>query len=226
MRCTAASGCATLWRMMGGPLSRCFALGSMVFLLLACHFSQWCNAEESPRARNLRLRTCAVPTAAPIRPLPPTTERELYRDRPVSELSTDIRPPAGQLPEDVESTPLPPLDTYFHGPATARNWSGSQCCWEAACLQHQPLYFEDINLERHGHRVPLIQPAVSAAHFFGRIPALPYLTALDSPYQREYVLGHGRPGTCEPYPIRLVPVELGPTLVQAAVVTGLIFALP
>ena len=123
MRYTPAPGWATQLRTTGGKLSRCFALGSMVFLLLAGRSSQWCKSEEVPRARNLRLRICAVQPATPIQPLPPTTEGELYRDKPVSDLSTDIRPPAGQLPGDVETMSLPPHETYFHSPTTARNWS-------------------------------------------------------------------------------------------------------
>ena len=38
-----------------------------------------------------------------------------------------------------------------------------------------PLYFEDPQLERYGHSFPpCCQPLISGAHFFTRLPILPY----------------------------------------------------
>jgi hypothetical protein len=39
---------------------------------------------------------------------------------------------------------------------------------------YQPLYFEEVNVERYGRNFGLLQPVVSAAHFYSRIPTLPY----------------------------------------------------
>jgi len=223
---TVALGWTIASRLTSDRTRRLSALASVVFLLLSLQPLCCCLGVETAPVTQWPLGTDARPPREPIYPLPPTADAPLYREKPVAALSTDIRPPIGQLPADLRTAHLPSPETYPHGPCTARNWSRSLYRWEAACLQHHPLYFEDINLERHGHRVPYIQPVLSAAHFFGRIPALPYLATLDPPYRHEYVLGHGRPGTYEPCPIRRIPVEIGPSLVQGAAVTGLIFALP
>jgi hypothetical protein len=46
---------------------------------------------------------------------------------------------------------------------------------------HNPLYFEDPNLERCGQTHGLLTDARSAALFFGKIPVLPFLVIADSP---------------------------------------------
>jgi hypothetical protein len=114
----------------------------------------------------------------------------------------------------------------FHGPGAARGWAMSAYHWEASALYHRPLYFEEVNVERHGHRMPFVQPLLSATSFYARIPALPYLMSLEPPHQHKYVLGYRRPGTCVVHPMRLVPLRLGPGAIQAAVVAGLFLAIP
>ena len=65
---------------------------------------------------------------------------------------------------------------------------------------HRPLYFEEINLERYGYGCGwCLQPGASAAHFFGTVPALPYLMTVDCPHECIYTLGHYRPGSCPPW---------------------------
>ncbi len=39
----------------------------------------------------------------------------------------------------------------WHVPGTGRNWCAVTFQWNASLLNHQPLYFEDVNLERHGY---------------------------------------------------------------------------
>jgi hypothetical protein len=78
--------------------------------------------------------------------------------------------------------------------------AGTSYTWAAPALYHNPLYFEQVNLERYGqgpHR--LIQPAYSAAHFFVTIAQLPYHLGAEPPREHVYVLGHYRPGSCAPY---------------------------
>ena len=167
-----------------------------------------------------------LPAPDPVQQSSPSDREPAFRERPLYELSTDIQPPAGQLPADAmeprfQSSPVPGYDTF-----ATRNWERGVYCWEAPLACSYPLYFEDINLERHGHHVPYAQPVFSAAHFFCRVPALPYLMALEFGRPHPYTLGHGRPGTREPCPIRQLPVAATPAAVQAAIVLALIFALP
>jgi hypothetical protein len=65
------------------------------------------------------------------------------------------------------------------------------------CFTHQPLYFEEANLERCG--IPhCCQPVVSAAQFMGRTALLPYCL-LDTPPCR-CVRTLGDCPTCRSYP--------------------------
>jgi hypothetical protein len=40
---------------------------------------------------------------------------------------------------------------------------------------YQPLYFQELNAERYGRSWGVLQPAVSAANFYGRLPLVPYM---------------------------------------------------
>src|SRR5262245_34623821 len=53
-----------------------------------------------------------------------------------------------------DNTPLPPV--------------GLDMCY-------QPLYFQELNAERYGHSWGILQPAISVANFYSRIPMLPYM---------------------------------------------------
>ncbi len=98
--------------------------------------------------------------------------------------------------------------------------------WQASAFCHQPLYFEEVNLERYGRSHKYVQPALSAAHFFCTLPALPYLMVVEPPRECIYTAGHYRPGS--PYePERILPPwDTAAGVVEAGVVVGLIFAIP
>ena len=103
--------------------------------------------------------------------------------------------------------------------------------WENMVLRpharyaHHPLYFEEPNLERYGLRRRFVQPACSAAHFFGTVAVLPYKTTLHRPHQpmffhHPYLAGVNG---CERHQPEF---RLGPAVVQAGVATGLMFVAP
>lgn len=105
-----------------------------------------------------------------------------------------------------------------------RNWSPTTFTWKASSLCHKPLYFEDVQLERYGHSWnPVVQPFMSAAHFFVSIPLLPYKMGLESPCECHYTLGYYRPGSCAPYMIEPIPFSLRAAAFQAIGVTGFAF---
>jgi hypothetical protein len=108
-----------------------------------------------------------------------------------------------------------------------RCWPASTYQWDATCLCYKPLYFEEINLERYGYGCcACLQPAASAAHFFGTVPALPYLIAADSPCECKYTLGHYRPGSCPPLRYHWPPCDPLAAAAEGGVLTGLIFLIP
>lgn len=144
----------------------------------------------------------------------------------LSSLSAAISPSPGRLPDDVAAGLFAREGVVYHAPGVTRAWPVGTYQWEASSLFHQPLYFEEANLERNGFHAPVVQPLLSAASFYARVPALPYLMALDPPCEHMYVLGQRRPGTCVARPLCFVPIRIGPGAVQAAVIAGLILAIP
>lgn len=104
--------------------------------------------------------------------------------------------------------------------------------WAAPAVFHRPLYFEQPNVERYGHYVACCkggnwaQSAISAAHFFGTIPVLPYKIGADPCCERHYVLGTYRPGSCNPHQLVKPKYSCCGLVLQGITVTGLIFLIP
>lgn len=108
-----------------------------------------------------------------------------------------------------------------------RCWEQVTYMWKASALCHKPLYFENVQLERYGHSWgPHIQPLVSGAHFFTRLPVLPYCMGIKAPNECEYALGHYRPGSCAPYLIYPIPFTWKAALMEAGAWTGAALAIP
>jgi hypothetical protein len=108
-----------------------------------------------------------------------------------------------------------------------RSWSQTCYTWKASGLCHKPLYFEQVHMERYGHSWgPVLDPVISGAHFFASVPLLPYHMGLEPPCECIYPLGHYRPGSCAPHYIEPWPWSIRGGALQAAAVTGLIFAVP
>lgn len=85
---------------------------------------------------------------------------------------------------------------------TARNhlWSDEAYSWVSPAFSHKPLYFEQTNLERYGMGAsPVAQPVISAAHFFGNIPLIPFKAIHRKPSEEFSTLGNQRPGNCVPW---------------------------
>ena len=108
-----------------------------------------------------------------------------------------------------------------------RCWEQTVYMWKASALCHKPLFFEDEHLERYGHSwAPCCQPLVSGAHFFTRLPILPYCMGVEPPNECIYALGHYRPGSCAPYMCNPVPLSARGALFQAGAVVGAAAVLP
>jgi hypothetical protein len=115
--------------------------------------------------------------------------------RPIHDVDASILPPAGELPPDLAAIPFAQAPIIAADSLTSREWLNYAYFWQAPALCHGPLYFEEPNLERYGHRSRfLTQPFLSGAHFFSAVPALPFKMALNRPFNCRYTLGNGRPG--------------------------------
>jgi hypothetical protein len=148
-------------------------------------------------------------------------------EKPFFELGIGIDLPTGRLPTDHAAACWESVNAMAGPLAGSRFWTEFGYQWDSACLCHRPLYFEEINLERYGYGChDCLQPAASAAHFFGTVPALPYLMAARCPQECVYTLGHYRPGSCPPWRHHWPPCDGLAAAAQAGVLTGLIFLIP
>jgi len=108
-----------------------------------------------------------------------------------------------------------------------RAWGCLTYTWKASALCHKPLYFEEMSLERYGHSWgPCCDSVMSAAHFFGTLPILPYKMGVDTPCECQYALGYYRPGNCAPYMIEPFPISPRGAAVEAGFVVGAVGVLP
>lgn len=137
--------------------------------------------------------------------------------------------PADELPDQLNEG-----KEYFSKAGTQRNWSSGT--WvsfrprrNTFPFHHNPLYFEDPNLERCGRTSGYFTEVTSFAHFAGRIPVLPYMMTVEPPCS----LVHAKPDcpTCSEFgPDAYIPnpdeIDLGGASIQAAAVIGLIFLIP
>lgn len=72
----------------------------------------------------------------------------------------------------------------------------------------------------------VLQPFVSAAHFFGRVPLLPYMMGVECPACDQYELGTDRPGSPVPYRKEYLPLSWKGLFYQGAAVTAVPFLIP
>jgi hypothetical protein len=157
-----------------------------------------------------------LPTPPGAPPTPPSALTEAdgpdepgaqWAPKPLADLTTNTTLPGGVLPRDYWSERSPQTIAFFDPNGTTRGWPVNTYNWVASCLAHNPLYFEEINLERYGYGCSAggpcctngVQSLCSAAHFFGTVPALPYMMAVDCPGECDYTLGYYRPGSCPPW---------------------------
>ena len=174
--------------------------------------------------------------------LPPPANAEAQKNpcdaipsKPLNQLGISIAQPEGKLPTDLAG---PCWTQINQTSAVSRCWPVFSYNWDATCFYHNPLYFEEVNLERYGYqcgdrswccsygRECCLQPAASAAHFFGTIPALPYCLVADCPTECVYTLGHYRPGNCNPWRRNWPNCDPIAAVTAGGIWTGLIFLIP
>jgi hypothetical protein len=105
-----------------------------------------------------------------------------------------------------------------------RNFAHIHYCWEPTNLYHNPVYFEDVELERYGHtRHYMVQPVCSVTKFCMQFLMLPYQMSIYPTWDRQYSLGYYRPGESVPYRYQQIPLNLKAAAVEAGWVTGGVF---
>jgi hypothetical protein len=144
--------------------------------------------------------------------------------RPVADIPLDIRPTAGVMPEDVAKEVFAAANSPELRESDQR--PPILCAWSPWTIGYRPLYFEEIPLERYGMTYGLLQPAVSGAHFFGSVAALPYKMVVHPPRSCLCSNGFSRMGDIPlpGYGQRELRLDAG--LVEAGVIVGIIYILP
>ncbi len=145
--------------------------------------------------------------------------------RRLTEVPLDIRNTAGTMPEDVSIAAFPddPVPSV-PGPAAGR--VEVPIAYSPWTICFRPLYFEEVRLERYGDTHGVLQPAISGAHFFGSVVALPYKMTVRPPRSCECSNGFSRPGDCPLSGYGRHELRFDAALVEAAVVAGIAVALP
>jgi hypothetical protein len=177
---------------------------------------------------------------APDRPVVDSAKPNPRRLKPIVEISPsfDYDPQGGDpcehlCPRDQEYCPGTKIadcpeeeDVLVLTPAE-RAFGDMNDMWCASNLYHNPLYFEDVQLERYGHVKcnEFVQPFVSVGKFGAQLVGLPYQMALDNPHDCRYALGYYRPGECAPRLHYRVPLNARAAIVSAPIYTGAVFLL-
>jgi hypothetical protein len=119
----------------------------------------------------------------------------------------------------LELWKLPMLCSLGNQPVLARQHVPGTVTYQASGLCHNPLYFEDVQLERYGHEHgPVLQPVLSTAHFFTNVAILPYKMGIHPPNECQYALGYYRPGSCAPWTVGPIPISLRGALAEGALI--------
>jgi len=111
-------------------------------------------------------------------------------NRPLLTVSPDLPVYDKQVPDDSSLTLLSDYRV-----AVYPYYLNETYCWSAANIRYQPLYFEDVTLERYGQTKGCTrQPWVSAVHFFSSAALLPINIIREHPYSCQFPLGYSLPG--------------------------------
>ena len=120
--------------------------------------------------------------------------------------------PCPECPEEV---------SLFSGQYEGRSFPDMGTNWLAMDLWYNPLYTQDVTLERYGHtRNRFVQPFFSIAKLGVQVVGIPYQMVLHPPCSRVYPLGYYRPGDCVPYLYYQIPLNLQAAAVEAGVIAG------
>ena len=135
--------------------------------------------------------------------------------RPVGSLTVNIAPPETRDDQGQPLAPPPDVgrDYFARQVPTAPSrvpyspWMLDTSYGPSLNFCYRPLFFEDGNLERYGHSWGLLQPAVSAAKFYGNVALVPYRVVAQHPCECTYHDHLFRPGARAP---REIPVPQRP----------------
>ncbi len=146
--------------------------------------------------------------------------------KPIGAVTASIAPSAGELPANLAAARFAQAGEVIAPVNVNRDWPTLSYSWEASAVAHNPLYFEDVNLERYGYTRGILQPLISGGRFFTSVVFLPYKIVAHPPGELIYPLGYARPGDPAPRLREIEPIKLSAATVEAAFVVGMVILLP
>lgn len=168
-----------------------------------------------------------TPRSAPVPAGPPGSYERIDTGwKPIGSVSASITLPAGDLPANLAGPVFAQAGIVAAPINETHNWPTLSYSWEASAVPHNPLYFEDANLERYGYSYGILQPWISGGRFFLNVIFLPYKITAHPPREIQYPLGYYRPGDMAPPVREIEPLKPLPAVVEAAFVVGMIIILP
>lgn len=126
---------------------------------------------------------------------PPQRDFGPWPRKTINEIKIDIRHGDTVLPQDQSFRLINKDSTKW----TEYSPYPKLFAWVAPNIRYQPLYFEDVALERYGQTLPPYQQSLaSSLHFFKSLVTLPNQMRHDRPASCDYPLGFCRPGNPTP----------------------------
>ena len=118
-----------------------------------------------------------------------------WPSKSIRDIKIDIRSGTAELPKDYSNQLVERQNAAWQNFAV----TSKLFAWESPNIKYQPLYFEDVALERYGQTYRgLRQLTRSAVHFGLSSALLPYKMTVDPPRSCDFPLGFCRPGSCGP----------------------------
>ena len=121
---------------------------------------------------------------------------------------------------------FPPYEPLPKQEGVNRQWEPMAEVAAPPYLCYNRLYFEQLNFERYGWALGVVQPLVSLGEFYIDVATLPYHAAQDPCQRYECNPGYCLPGDPVPLLLYLPEPSLSGTLAEAATVGLLFVAFP
>lgn len=154
-----------------------------VFVVAVLSLTAPIEAQNTPSVPFVQPEALPPPLGGQL-PIHPEASRKYFQDTAIGEL--DVRPRLKLLSGEQRLLPRSEAQSVLHQTppvsydSSLPEWHARQGkVYSPTC--HEPLYFEDVNLERFGNERRLFQSVVSPARFFLTIPTLPYQIIARSP---------------------------------------------
>jgi hypothetical protein len=143
----------------------------------------------------------------------PPTANELYRVENETALLERIR-------QEKRGEGEFPTEKPITGSILPRNFTASVATEFPSYVVYQPLYFQQVNVERYGWELGVFQPLVSQAQFYGDVLLFPYKVAVDPPWKCDSNRGYALPGDAEPLRFLTMPFSWKGVAAEAGAAVG------